>query len=177
MPRPLSFRHLALAAIAAMFVAGRAQAQAQAPATSLGTAIGVAYGVSQYDFSGTGTVRHGALRVTKPLASILLFEVGAGLMRYKTQGGDRATMIFPEAQLQLQAPLGRVAPYLGVGGGIVAGFISDASDVDATISGAGGVRVGLTPALALAAELRVRGTGAEFTGSTAEWTLGAAWRP
>ena len=175
MPRPSPYRHLALAALAAIFVPGRAQAQA--PATSLGTAIGVAFGASQYDLSGTGTVPHLAMRVTRPLASILLFEAGVGLMRYRTSGRDRASMVFPEAQLQLQAPLGRVAPYLGLGGGIAIGAISDAADVGPTASGAVGLRIGVTPAMALGAELRVRGTGSEFTGSTAEWTLGVAWRP
>jgi len=174
-PWPSPYHHLALAALAAIFVPGRAQAQA--PATSLGTAIGVAFGASQYDLSGTGTVPHLAMRVTRPLASILLFEAGVGLMRYRTSGRDRASMVFPEAQLQLQAPLGRVAPYLGLGGGIAIGAISDAADVGPTASGAVGLRMGVTPAMALGAELRVRGTGSEFTGSTAEWTLGVAWRP
>jgi len=69
------------------------------------------------------------VRVTRPFSRILLLEAGAGLMRYDTDGGDRAYMFFPEVQLQVQAPLGRVAPYLGFGGGMVIGTISDAADV------------------------------------------------
>lgn len=68
-----------------------------------------------------------------------------------------------------------VRPYLGVGGGSVLG--SGGAGAEVTASGAAGARVGVAgDHTDLRGELRVRGVGRAFTGSTAEWTLGAAYR-
>ena len=81
----------------------------------------------------------------------------------------------------MQAPLGggRVAPYLGLGGGgafDLRGAAYGGSYNTYTASGATGVRTWLSDNFGLRGELRVRGIGKSFGGSAAEWTLGTSWR-
>lgn len=54
--------------------------------------------------------------------------------------------------------------------------IHGGTETDITFSAAGGLRAWITERLGARAELRLRGVGRRFTGSAAEWTLGAAWR-
>ena len=73
----------------------------------------------------------------------------------------------------------RIAPYVGVG-------LGEAFDVRAeqfggvlhnmTVSGALGLRAGITARAGAIAELRVRGIGSGFNGTAAEWTIGGLWR-
>lgn len=166
--------HLAVLGLLATAAPAGAQV-AVAPAVSILTIAG---GFSQYDLSGTGTAPHGALRYAFPLGHVVSIEVGAGYTRYEPDGGgEKVNLLIPEAQLQVQLPGRRIAPYLGAGGGLAATWISDAFESDVTLSAAAGLRVGLTTNSALAGELRVRGIGTGFEGATAEWTIGLALRP
>ena len=109
-------------------------------------------------------------------------EGGVTAARPDQQFGARTTFLAPEAQLQRQLPVagGRVAPYLGAGAGAALDLRRGrfgGTRADLTVSGAGGLRAWLSEQVGLRAELRVRGMGRRFTGSAAEWTLGASWRP
>lgn len=168
-------RPFALAVPVLLALAAPAAAQvAVAPAVPILT---LAAGVAQYDHAGTGTAPHGAIRYAHPFGRVLSVEVGTGYARYEPDGGGEAVnLLTPELQLQAQLVGRRVAPYLGAGGGLAATWISDAFETDVTLSAAAGLRVGLTSNSALAGELRVRGIGGGFEGSTAEWTVGLALR-
>lgn len=145
--------------------------------------ITVAAGLSQWDLSGTGNSLVVAVRADKSFGpSWLLGEASVTTFR-PLEGSETSTYMIPEVQLQVQAP-GRIAPYLGAGGGAVYRIRQDEDRVDnngndrsdLTLSAAGGVRVwGLIPSALLRLELRVRGVGATFSGSTAEWTGGIGW--
>jgi hypothetical protein len=145
-------------------------------------AVSMSGGAFAYDLSGTGTVPMLAVRAELPLTRFTLVEGGLTAARPDQQFGARTTFLAPEAQLQLQLPLagGRVAPYLGAGAGAALDFRGrqfGGTQADLTASAAGGLRAWLTEQVGLRAEMRVRGIGRGFTGSAAEWTLGAAWRP
>jgi hypothetical protein len=132
-------------------------------------------GVAQFDLSGTGTARFGAVRVDLPVF-FAIAEGSLGVFRPKEDPGRRTYMI-PEVQLQWQFLPFVVKPYLGAGVGYfraTSGPSPHPSDV--TLSASGGVRVAapLIP-LGVRGELRVRGIGSRFTGSTAEWTIGVTW--
>ena len=175
MPRRLTPLALALV-IGLAFPASPAAAQ-HAPA-DLGRpryAVGVVAGASQFDLSGTGTAGLLGARVEAELRRWLVAEGAVGFFRPGEQFGGRASYAIPEAQLQVQFPGRVVRPYLGAGGGYV--FASGGGDAEGTASGAGGLRVALPGAgLDARGELRVRGIGQSFAGSTAEWTLGVGYR-
>jgi hypothetical protein len=169
-------RRLQLAAVALLAAAAApAHAQIGAPARP---SLSIAGGISQFDLSGTGTAPVVTARVDYPLGRVLLAEGGVAVARPDQQFGSRTTLVVPEVGLQLQYPA-RVAPYLGVGVGSALDFRRerDGGTVgDPTVSGAAGVRAWVTDRLGLRGELRVRGIGRNFAGSTAEWTVGAALR-
>jgi hypothetical protein len=156
-----------------------AVAPSQTTSPSPRSAISLSYGLFQYDLSGTGDARILAVRAERPLATFALLEGGVAFARPAQQFGDTTTYVITEAQLQGQWPLGRVAPYLGGGIGLAMDFrqeIHGGMQTDVTLSAAGGLRAWITERLGARAELRLRGVGWRFTGSAAEWTLGAAWR-
>ena len=141
-------------------------------------AVSVAAGVSQFDLSGTGTAPVVSARVDYPLGRALIAEGGVAVARPDQQFGARTTLVVPEVGLQLQYPA-RLAPYVGVGTGAAIDFRGSengGTDADLTLSGAAGVRAWVTDRVGLRGELRVRGIGRNFAGSTAEWTAGAAIR-
>ena len=78
-------------------------------------------------------------------------------------------MLFaPEAHVQYHWRIGRFAPYAGGGIGF-AHQSRDFSDVtDVTFLTAGGMRAYLNDRVALMGELRIRGFGTDFGGSTAD---------
>jgi len=164
----------ALTLVAALLCATAAGAQ-QAPARA--TTASIIGGVSQWDLSGTGTSPFLGARIDRELNSVFLGEAGVTAMRPAEQFGERVTYLFPEVQLQAQLPFRVVRPYLGVGGGYGIASSRGEHSSEGTVAGAGGVRI-LVPnsSTTLRAELRVRGVGTGFTGSTAEWTLGVGHR-
>jgi hypothetical protein len=168
---------LAPAATLLAIALAAAPAAAQSP-RALRPAVSVSAGVSQFDLSGTGTAPLVALRGDYPLLRALLVEAGVSVARPEQQFGGTTTFVIPEVALQLQLPR-RVAPYLGLGLGEAFDFRPERAGGlrnDVTVSGAAGVRAWLTEQVGLRGELRVRGIGTGFEGSTAEWTLGGAWR-
>lgn len=141
-------------------------------------ALSLSAGISQFDLAGTGTMNVAAIRGELPLLPALLLEGGVTLAR-PLQYFGRSTLVMPELQLQLQLPR-RVAPYFGLGAGYsrdyVAGGLSGATLSRATFSGSAGLRAAITRQFGLRAELRIREFGTGFNGTTADWTLGTAWR-
>lgn len=175
-------RSIAVAALSStILLAGRVPAQSGGDsADTFGPrpALSLSAGISQFDLSGTGTTSIIALRGEYPLIPALLLEGGVAIARPDQQFGIDGTLVMPEVQLQLQLPR-RVAPFIGLGTGFshdgaVAQLGGDANDV--TFSGAAGLRAAITRVVGLRMELRVRYIGTGFTGATADWTLGAAWR-
>jgi len=156
-------------------------AHAQAHTLTNRPAFSLSAGAFQYDLSGTGTSAMFAPRIELPLSRVFLAEGGATVARPEQQFGATTTYLIAELQLQAQAPLaaGRVAPYLGLGGGIAQDRRpSQYGGLQSTYtaSAATGVRYWLTDRVGLRGELRVRGIGTTFGGSSAEWTLGVARR-
>jgi opacity protein-like surface antigen len=84
----------------------------------------------------------------------------------------------PELQLQFQLPR-RLAPYFGIGTGFASDMTSEqhgGTDSEVTFSGSAGLRAAITRRVGLRVELRIREFGTGFYATTADWTLGAAWR-
>jgi hypothetical protein len=108
----------------------------------------------------------------RQIQSWLFGDASLRTMKPLEQSGERTRYTIPELQLQLQVPRGAIRPYLGAGAGWFIG-----QDGRGTASGALGLRVvARTKPFGARAELRVRGIGRSFGGSTAEWTGGATLR-
>ena len=152
-----------------------AQGSTSVPAVS----VQLMAGVSQYDYSGTGTALHLAGRLVRPFGRFIVGEAGVGYTRYDLDvGNEKVQHLIPEVGLQAQFPLGKVlAPYVGVGVGGSFVWISDATELEPTVSGALGIRAAIASVASLIGELRVRGTGSGFEGAAAEWTVGIGFRP
>jgi hypothetical protein len=161
------------AALAFALTAGTLRAQEIPP-----PALALVAGVSRYDLSGTGTEGHVGLRLDLPMSDYVYAEPGFVYMTYRSQGADPIRHLSAEIQVQGSYPFGRWRPYLGAGAG---GFFDlrkqrgGAELVRPAFSGAGGTRVALTGNLGARAELRVRGIGKGFDGTTAEWSAGLSW--
>jgi hypothetical protein len=172
MPRPILGPLALLISLVITDVAG-----AQEPARTV--AVSVSYGVFQFDLSGTGDARMIALRVERVSPRWLVLEGGVVVARPGQQFGDTTTLVIPEAQTQFQLVLGRVAPYLGVGMGMAFDLrdeVDGGTQRRLTLSGATGLRAWFTERFGARAELRIRGFGSNFGGSSAEWTGGLALR-
>jgi hypothetical protein len=149
-----------------------------ASAQSGRSAVSVNFGLMQFDLSGTGDAPMFAARFDKELGRIFLGEAGFAFARPEQQFGAKTNFFIPEVQLQAQIPA-RFAPYLGVGVGMAFDFRGErfgGTESKVTVSGAGGVRFWFNDRFGARGELRVRGIGSEFSGSAAEWTLGANFR-
>lgn len=166
--------------VSALFVAtllGPTAAFSQVPQTA--PSVSLSAGWFNFDLSGTGDTLAVAVQGTLPISPLVLVEGGLLFARPRQQFGEITTLVVPDIQAQLQWPLGRVAPYIGLGGGAVLDFASDDAgglDSDLAISGAAGARAALTDRLGVRAELRVYGFGTRFTGSGTALTAGLAWR-
>jgi len=142
-------------------------------------AISISGGFAQFDLSGTGDAPVLAGRVDMPVNRYVIAEPGITLLWPEQQFGETTTLFIPEVQFQLQRP-GRLAPYVGLGVGGAFDIRDDengGTQSDLTISGAAGLRAQLSEMFGLRVELRMRGIGDSFQGSTAEWTAGLSFRP
>ena len=174
---PAAPRFLALSiALSLLSSAGASALNAQAAPIS-GAGIALMGGAAQYDLSGTGTTGVVSLRLDDMPKRWLVTELSLAYLHPPMQSGARETLLIPEGQLQVQAPFSFVMPYLGIGGGVAFAHTAGQSETTATASVATGLRIVLPNApVSLQAELRVRGIGSSFSGSTAEWTGGLRWR-
>ena len=166
--RPVSLSAAALA----LSTAGAAAQTATPPA---GPGITLAAGVMNFDLSGTGNTAVGAIRADFPLSRIFAVEAAVAVAKPDQQFGS-STIVFPEVQLQASAPLGRVAPYAGVGVGIYRLSAPGGGNSDVTFSAGAGARVGITDRVGLVLDGRIHEVGTGFNGTTAELTVGVRLR-
>lgn len=187
MPRLLTPAILACGLALATRPASAQSVPEPVPAPHYRHAAGLVAGVSQFDLSGTGTTALVGARLETELQSWLVAEGALGFFRPQEQFPGRSTYTIPEVQLQVQYPGRVVRPYLGLGGGYVfasagretqiAGPGNIEPGTQVTGSGAVGLRVAIPDQpLLMLTELRVRGIGQSFSGSTAEWTIGLVRR-
>jgi hypothetical protein len=148
-------------------------AHAQAAQNTLVAGVGVV----QYDLNGVGNAAGMTIRGTRALTNHLAVE-GSFPVAWPTQTFGESKLFAPEAHLQYHWLAGRFRPYAGGGAGLAwtdAGAFGR-SDVNLTLSTAGGTRFDITDRVALLGELRLRGIERDFAGSTAEWMGGISWR-
>jgi hypothetical protein len=148
-------------------------ARAQAPAAE--HLIGVTAGLVDVDLGSTGLYWGTAVRGTRALTRSLGLELGGMLTRYDS-APDATTVIVPEAQLHHHWTMGPARGYAGGGPGVVWSRRHGRSDTQLSLAAAAGVRTPVTAKLAVVVELRLRGVGRRFIGSTAELMGGVAWR-
>lgn len=120
-----------------------------------GPVITLVAGAMQYDLRGTGTAPLLGVRVDVPGTRLIIFEPGLTYSWY-VDGADRVSWLIPEAQVQFQASLARVRPYVGFGGGVA--WSKDAEDnrSEAMLSLALGTRFGSVVGWGGRGELRLR---------------------
>ena len=143
-----------------------------------GPRLTIVAGVSQWDLSGTGDGFLIAPRFDAEITPVILGEATIGFTLDAADGDDDTPLLIPEVQVQLQWP-GRFSPYIGGGGGISMYFKDETAggtETEPTFSASLGARLALADQAGLSAELRLRGIGTEFEGSTAEWTAGLSYR-
>ena len=162
----------------AVVLFGAIPAQAQTPSRG---ELGVTAGLVDFDLSGTGQTTGVAVRMTRYFTPHLGLEVRTLFARpcQQFQSCDDvgpATLIVPEAQVQYRWQAGRVEPFVGAGLGASALTSSFDTRWDPTIAFTAGMGVRLTNAVSLVGEFRLRGHEFDFTGSTAEFNGGVAWR-
>lgn len=149
--------------------------RAEAQSTDLTWSAGIAVGVSRYDASGTGASPLVSLRVARRVVGWLVAEGSAAYVNFEEQLTDRSTSVaIFEAQGRLEPRCARVTPYAGVGIGVLH-LLNDSRGRDAnsiSVSGAGGLRIGLSTRFSISGEVRVRAWDS-FSASANEWTVGA----
>jgi opacity protein-like surface antigen len=163
-----------LSVVVASVIAGASPAAAQ-QGSSWGD-LNVSLTRIDYDLSGTGSAAGLAVRTTRDLSSSVRLELGGVFAKPEHQFVGPSTLFVPEAQLQYHWNIGRLSPY--VGGGIGAAMVKSSlhTDWDPALSAAVGTGVRLTRRLGLTGEFRLRGHEWKSTGTTAELSMGLAWR-
>lgn len=193
--------------LAAYAAAGGAQgaAPAQRPPTAVGVAS-ISIGAFNYDAGGDAWTPLAAARLARALSSVFVAEAGLSHARAtvdRIRYVERPGSDIPEVEvsqvatpittadlsLQAQLPLRLAQPYVGVAAGVFvlaqgrvpAEFREGAGRrhyAGASRAALGGVRVPVTPRLALRAELRLRldRHSGGFDAFDVEQTGGVAWR-
>ena len=118
-----------------------------------------------------------AIRLDAPIIDrIIVGEIGMSGISTTTDVGGRERFLIPEAQLQLQLPLGPFRPYVGIGGGYVLGRQNTGSALAgnvSVVSASVGLRTFLAgDRLTLNVEGRARQYGRDETWTSAEFTAG-----
>lgn len=140
--------------------------------------VSVSIGLFDYDLPNSGLAPMFAIRGVTPISTVLMLEAGIVGSRPEQAAGNSSTFFAPEAQVQLGFPFSSVRPYIGLGGGAALDLRSSArggSQTDFTISGSFGLRTWFNDRLGMQVEYRIRGIGADFEGSTTEYTAGVAY--
>ena len=151
---------------------------------SVRTSVAIHVGRFDYDLSTLGKSNLVGLRIDRPMARSVIAEANLQLARPRDENGDAHSLFIPELQVQAQAPVGFLAPYIGVGGGVAWDPSAERSATpsnrerltDPTFSASAGVRAQFSPLFGGRAELRMRGIGGQFTGKAKEITVGFAAR-
>jgi hypothetical protein len=165
MKHVVPFRVLALTLIALLLPVRPGAAQGR-------LALAVAAGPSPYDLAGTGTGTSGAAFLAWRPARGLVVEPGLTVFSYRSQFGERTSLLFPELSVQGELVLGRIRPFLGGGGG-GAFVLGGVGETVATLHAVGGARVDLGEAWALLGEMRIRAVR-PWTGNTVDFLFGVS---
>lgn len=171
------FRVLAAVAAAAIVTADPASAQQATRSVSLSR------GSMEFDASGVGTADVFALRADRKVAgNWLLGELGLAYSSIREDSrSDDTKLGVAELQLQAQAPLRYVQPYIGAGLGTLSYLTNSQGRGSLTeaVSAGAGVRVDVWRNFGLRADGRVRywdWNGEGFVNSSAEITAGLGYR-
>ncbi|HEX2208219.1 MAG TPA: hypothetical protein VHG93_11095 [Longimicrobium sp.] len=157
------------AVLAALLASTAAVADAHAQAFTL------AGGARLFDGDDGEGATMAALRTEFPIGTTALIEFASSIAEVPDEGRAGVRSVF-EAQVQLPVALGEVlTPYFGVGAGM--GHVNQVSGGEndgwqGVLSVSAGVRVAVAEQLGVVLDARVRGIGAEFTGSHTDVTLG-----
>ena len=154
---------------------GRQHYESAAPEQTISYMVG--YAVLDDGISPDSLARPWAVRLNAPIASrFITGEIGLSGLSTKTDIGGRERFLIPEAQLQLQLPLGPFRPYVGLGGGYVLGRKATGAALEgnmSVISTSIGLRTFLAgDRLTLNVEGRGRQYGRDETWTSAEFTAG-----
>lgn len=168
----MPLRRLAVASFVVAVASAPASLRAQEPSR---WDVGVAASIVNYDLSGVGTTPGLVVRASRDLTPHVVLET-RGLFAWPDQQSGPSTFLAPEVQLQYRWNIARFSPYVGAGGGFAMNRSPFRTDWDPTISFAAGTGMRLTEGVGLTGEFRLRGVETRFTGTTAEWSVGMAWR-
>jgi hypothetical protein len=138
--------------------------------------VGVTSGPVNFDLSGVGTTLGSAVRAEGILSDRFSIELGSLFARPAEDTGT-STLIAPDALLRITWRAGRFSPFVGGGGGFVMRRNSFRTDWQPSVVGAGGLGFRLTDEMTAQGEMRLRGIGTNFSGTTAEWLFGLVWTP
>jgi hypothetical protein len=172
-------RTLKVVFLAGFIVAAAQSASAQELTAASGRpafeGVEVAVGLMDFDLSGTGQTLSIDMRGAKALNRRLALEFGVTVARPQQQFGG-SSLFVPEAQLTYSWKFGRVRPFVRGGGGLAhESKLGFEARWRPSLSGGGGARIQLTDRLHAIGEMRLRGIGRSFGGSTAEWLGGIGW--
>ena len=158
---------------------GRQHHESSAPEQTISYMVG--YAILDDGISADSVARPWAVRLNAPIAGrFITGEIGLSGISTKTDVGGRERFLIPEAQLQLQLPLGPFRPYVGLGGGYVLGRENTGAALEgnmSVISTAIGLRTFLAgDRLTLNVEGRARQYGRDETWTSGEFTAGVGVR-
>lgn len=156
-----------------------ASSRDRAPEQTISYMVG--YAVLDDGLTVDSLARPWAVRLDSPIAGrIITGEVGLSGLSTKTGIGGRERFLIPEAQIQLQLPLGPFRPYVGIGGGYVLGRQNTGAALEgnmSVISSSIGLRTFLAgDRLTLNIEGRGRQYGRHEGWTSGEFTAGAGVR-
>lgn len=151
------------------------------PASEQTISYMVGYAVLDDGVSVDSLARPWAVRLDAPIVGrFITGEIGLNGLSTKTDIGGRERFLIPEAQIQLQLPLGPFRPYVGIGGGYVLGRQNTGAALEgnmSVISSSIGLRTLLAgDRLTLNVEGRGRQYGRDETWTSAEFTAGVGIR-
>jgi opacity protein-like surface antigen len=141
----------------------------------------VGYAILDDGVSVDSLARPWAIRLDAPILDrIIVGEIGMSGISTTTNVGGRERFLIPEAQLQLQLPVGPFRPYVGIGGGYVLGRQNTGSALSgnvSVVSASLGLRTFLAgDRLTLNVEGRGRQYGHDDTWTSGEFTAGVGIR-
>ena len=160
--------------LAALLLGAATAARAQ---SGSGPAVSISFGARAYDLAESGgRAVLAAIRTEYPLARGLILEFAGSVADPPGDPPERSTTSVLEAQVQIPAPLGRLAPYAGAGLGIArTRGPGDETGSEAVVSVGAGARYSFSSQLGLVADLRARGLGFAFEDDHLDLTVGIRW--
>jgi hypothetical protein len=167
-------RALVLAAMGLAAAGGPALAQ-DMPMT---TTSSINAGIMNHRLDGSGTNPFFAFRTDYVVSELSVAEFAVGYGQPEQEFG-RSHFVLAEGQYQVRWPVGRLAPYAGMGAGVVMDAPVDsgpATNWSPTFAVGAGLRAWIDERTRARTDIRWRGIGADFNRSSFEWTFGLGWR-